>query len=138
MVTVNDELIESIKKHGFALPVNDVREPYSTKTPVYPMITVNEFSNRPVIQIHGEEKLSSISLRFEIYCRDLSHDGKVYTKRQVCSILSRELDEFLRKTYGFKRVGDPVTLPFGNDGTICRYGITYTGLIDNKTMIIYQ
>lgn len=138
MVTITDELIETLKSHKFSLTVKDVREPYATKKPVYPMIVVEEITNRPNVQIHGEEILSKIAYRFEIYARDLSENGEVYTKRQVNTILGKELDQVLKETYGLKRIGDPVNLPDVADGTILRYVVTYGGVIDNRTMIIYQ
>lgn len=138
MVTITDEIIETLKSHTFSLTVKDVREPYATKKPVYPMIVVEEITNRPDVQIRAEEILSTIAYRFEIYARDLSENGEVYTKRQVNTTLGKELDEVLRKTYGLKRIGDPVNLPDVTDGTILRYVVTYGGMIDNRTMIIYQ
>lgn len=138
MVTIIDEIIETLKSHTFSLTVKDVREPYSTKKPVYPMIVVEEITNDPNVQIHGEEILSTIAYRFEIYARDLSENGEVYTKRQVNRILGTELDELLKKTYGLKRIGSSVNLPDVTDGTIFRYVVTYGGIIDNRTMIIYQ
>lgn len=138
MVTIADELIETLKSHEFSLTVKDVREPYATKQPVYPMIVVEEITNRPNVQIHGEEILSTIAYRFEIYARDLSENGEIYTKRQVNTKLGKELDQLLTKTYGLKRIGDSVNLPDVTDGTILRYVVTYGGVIDNRTMIIYQ
>ena len=138
MVTIIDELIKAIKTNVFSLPIKDVRKPYTVKSPTYPMITVREMTNTPIIQLQGEEKLSQLAYRFEIYSRDLSHEGKVYTAEQVNSTLLREIDEFLRKTYGFRRVGDIANLPHSGDSSIMRCAITYVGKIDNNTMIIYQ
>lgn len=138
MVTILDEIISKLKEHDFTIPVKDVREQYSTKDPVYPMITVDEIVNQPTLQITGVEKYSRIDYRFDIYARDASKDGELYTKRQVASMIGSELDEIMRTTYGMKRVGNPIMLPYSEDGSIIRYPLTYTGNIDNKTMIIYQ
>lgn len=138
MVNISDEIIQKLKDHTFSIPLKDVREPYSTKSPVYPMITVEELPGSTLLQLHGEEILSTLGVRFEIYARDMSHDGEVYTKNQIVSKLGKELDELIRTTYGLKRVGDAVKLPYSSDGSILRYILTYTGKIDNRTMIIYQ
>ncbi len=138
MVELTDEIIEKLKSHVFPIPIKDVREPFSTKEPVYPMITVNNMRNSTKLQLQGEEIWSRQSYRFEIYARDTAHEGKVYTKRQVSSMIGNELDKLIRTTYGLRRVGEPVRLPYGSDGTIMRFILTYTGIVDNRTMIIYQ
>lgn len=138
MVTITDEVIQLLENHNFFIPIKDVREPYSTKDPVYPMIVVEEVVNKPTLQIHAKELLSRIDYRFDIYARDTSHEGIVYTKRDIVSKIGNELDELIRATYGMKRVNSPMILPYGADGSIIRYIITYSGIIDNKTMIIYQ
>lgn len=138
MVTISDEVIQKIKDHTFSIPFKDVREPNSSKNPQYPMLTVEELPGAPLVQLHGEEILSTLGIRFEIYARDTSHDGKVYTKSQVATMLAKELDELIRTTYGLKRMGDVQKLPYSSDGSILRCILTYTGKIDNRTMIIYQ
>lgn len=138
MVNIQDEVIQKVKSHEFTFPLKDVREVYSTKEPKYPMITVEELPGAPLLMLHGEEILSIIGMRFEIYTRDTSHEGKVYTKSQVATVLGQELDELIRSTYGLKRMGEATKLPYSSDGSILRYILTYTGKIDNRTMIIYQ
>lgn len=138
MVSIQDEIITKLKEHTFTLEVKDVRDTFSTKAPTYPMITIDEVSNRPYIQITGKEYLSNIAYRFEIYTRDTAKDDKVYTKRQISDIIGDELDTLMKDLYGFKRVGDPQRLPYGEDKTILRYIVTYGGKIDNETMILYQ
>lgn len=138
MVTITDEIIEKLKSNEFSIPVKDVRDTYSTKSPVYPMITVEEIFNRPVLQIHGEEIQSRLDYRFEIYGRDISLNGVLSTKREVVTTLGIELDELMRTTYGMKRSGSTTILPYSSDGSILRYIVTYSGIIDTRTMIIYQ
>lgn len=138
MVSIREELIEALKTHKFTIPVKDVRDVYSTKNPVYPMITVDEVVNIPWIQIHAVERLSTISYKFDVYARDMSYQKTVYTKRKITEIIGNELDEFLRTTYGLKRAINPTSLPYSEDGSIIRYTVTYSGTIDNETMIIYQ
>ena len=138
MVNISDEVIQKVKDHSFSFPIKDVREPYSTLKPDYPMITVEELSGSTLLQLHGEEILSTITLRFEIYVRDITKDGEVYKKNQAAVQIGEELDELIRTTYGLKRTGDPVKLPYSSDGSILRYILTYSGKIDNRTMIIYQ
>lgn len=138
MVTILEEIIQKLKDNQFSITVKDVREPFSTKTPVYPMITIDEVTNRPYIQMLGIELFSSIAYRFEIYARDISQDGNVYTKRQIVNALGKEIDDLVKKNYGFIRIGDPQILPYTSDNTIIRYIVTYGGKIDTTTMITYQ
>lgn len=139
MVTIQDEVIQKIKEHSFIFALKDVREVYSTKSPVYPMITVEELPGATLLQLHGEEILSTIGVRFEIYTRDTAtDDGKVHTRGQVATSIAEELDELIRTTYGLTRTGDVTRLPYSSDGSILRSILTYTGKIDNRTMIIYQ
>lgn len=138
MVTILDEIIEKIKSEKFSIPFKDVRDPYSTKSPVYPMITVEEIKNSPEQQISGKIIRTSIAYRFEIYGRDSSVDSEVMNKRKVVTLLGDEIDKLMRETYGMKMVGSPLILPYSTDNSILRYIVTYGGIIDNTTMIIYQ
>lgn len=138
MVTILDEIIEKIKSQTFSIPFKDVREPYSTKSPVYPMITVEEIRNSPSQQINGQIIRSNLNYRFEIYGRDTSVESQLMSKRQVVTTLGQELDKIMRETYGMKMIGDYQILPYSTDNSILRYIVTYGGVIDNKTMIIYQ
>lgn len=138
MVSIQDELIAKLKGHPFTIMVKDIRDTFSTKEPIYPMITLDEITNTPYLQLPMQESISTIAYRFEIYVRDMSQDNKVYTKRQASSIIGNELDILMRDVYGLKRVGDPQRLPYGEDKSILRYIVTYGGKIDNQTMIIYQ
>lgn len=138
MVTILDEIIEKIKSQTFSIPFKDVREPYSTKSPVYPMITVEEIRNSPDQQINGQIIRSNLNYRFEIYGRDTSVDSQLMSKRKVVTTLGQELDKIMRETYGMKMIGDYQILPYSTDNSILRYIVTYGGVIDNKTMIIYQ
>lgn len=138
MVNIEDEVIQKVKDHAFYFPLKDVRKLYSTKNPVYPMIVVQELPGATLLQLHGEEILSTIGMRFEIYARDTSRDGAIYTKDHVATNIGTELDQIIRTTYGLKRIGEPQKLPYSSDGSILRYVLTYTGKIDNRTMIIYQ
>lgn len=138
MVTILDELIEKLKNHTFTIDIKDIRDPYSTKNPIYPMVTIEEITNRPFVQILDKELFSSIAYRFEVYARDTSQDSKVYTKREVVNNIGNEIDDLIKKNYGFRRIGDPQILPYGGDNTIIRYIVTYGGKIDTTTMITYQ
>ena len=138
MVSIQDEVIQKIKNHEFSFPLKDVREIYSTKDPVYPMIAVEELPGATLLQLHGEEIWSTIGMRFEIYTRDASKEGIVYKKGQVADKIAIELDQLIRTTYGLKRTGDVTKLPYSSDGSVLRSILTYTGKIDNRTMIIYQ
>ena len=138
MVTITDEIIEKLKSNNFSIKVEDVREPYSSKDPVYPMIIVEETRNTPYLQLHGELILSTINYRFEIYGRDISVDETLLSRRKVVTQLGNDLDSIMRETYGMKIVGTPQILRYGKDGSILRYIVTYGGIIDNKTMLIYQ
>lgn len=66
MVSILDEIMEKIKNSTFTVPFKDIREPYSTKQPVYPMITVEEITNTPQQQINGKslELIYIIVLKF--------------------------------------------------------------------------
>ena len=138
MVDITDEIIEKLKAHSFSIPFKDIRKPYESKKPSYPLLLVYPIRNDPLLQLHGEEILSKVAFRFEVYTRDTSHEGTVYSKSQVSSILSIELDEFIRTTYGLMRVGDPNERLYSGDDTIMRYIVSYGGTLDNKTKIIYQ
>lgn len=138
MVNIQDEVIQKIREHQFAIPLQDVRETYSTLSPVYPMITVDELPGAPWLQLHGEEIISVIGFRFEIYTRDAKIDGVSYKRGQIGATIAKELDELIRTTYGLKRTGDVTKLPYSSDGSVLRSILTYTGKIDNRTMIIYQ
>ena len=138
MVTILDEIIDKIKSETFSIPFKDVREPYSTKSPVYPMITVEETRNDPQQQICGQIIRTNLNYRFEIYGRDTSVKSQLVSKRKVVTTLGNELDKIMRETYGMKLVGSPQILPYGTDNSILRYIVTYGGIIDNNTMIIYQ
>lgn len=138
MVTILDEIIEKIKSEEISIPFKDVRDPYSTKSPVYPMITVEEIRNSPEQQINGKIIRTTLNYRFEIYGRDTSVSSEVMNKRKVVTTLGNEIDKIMRETYGMKMVGDPQILPYSTDNSILRYIVTYGGIIDNETMIIYQ
>lgn len=138
MVSITDEIISKLKSHTFSVPLKDVRDFYSTKDPEYPMIAIDEVTNTPSIQILGDEKISTIGYKFEIYTRDISVDGKVYSKRQASYMILHELDALLRETYGFRRSNSPTVLPYGSDGSIMRNIVIYVGKIDNENMILYQ
>lgn len=102
------------------------------------MITVEETRNDPDLQIHGQIIRSNLNYRFEIYGRDTSVDSQLMSKRKVVTTLGQELDKIMRETYGMKLVGSPQILPYSTDNSILRYIVTYGGIIDNQTMIIYQ
>lgn len=138
MVNITDEIIEKLESHEFTIPVEDVRDMYSTKNPVYPMIAIDEINNSPYVQTLGKEKISDLSYRFEIYTRDKSVNGEALTKREIADTILVELDELLRTTYGFKRTPNISRLPYNTDGSVLRTIIMYSGKIDNDTMIMYQ
>lgn len=138
MVSILDEIIQKIKDSTFTVPFKDVREPYSTKQPVYPMITVEEVTNTPQQQINGKTIRSNLHYRFEIYGRDVSVNETLMKKREVVTTLGNELDTIMRETYGMKMIGTYQILPYTSDNSILRYIVTYGGIIDNETMIIYQ
>lgn len=138
MVSILDEIIQKIKDSTFTVPFKDVREPYSTKQPVYPMITVEEVTNAPQQQINGKIIRSNLHYRFEIYGRDVSVNETLMKKREVVTTLGDELDTIMRETYGMKMIGTYQILPYASDNSILRYIVTYGGIIDNETMIIYQ
>lgn len=138
MVSILDEIIEKIKNSTFTVSFKDIREPYSTKQPVYPMITVEEITNTPQQQINGKIIRTNLHYRFEIYGRDISHEGQLINKRKLVTTLGNELDTIMRETYGMKMIGTYQILPYASDNSILRYIVTYGGIIDNETMIIYQ
>lgn len=138
MVSILDEIIQKIKDSTFTVPFKDVREPYSTKQPVYPMITVEEVTNTPQQQINGKIIRSNLHYRFEIYGRDVSVNETLMKKRKLVTTLGNELDTIMRETYGMKMIGTYQILPYTSDNSILRYIVTYGGIIDNETMIIYQ
>lgn len=138
MVSILDEIIQKIKDSTFTVPFKDVREPYSTKQPVYPMITVEEVTNTPQQQINGKIIRSNLHYRFEIYGRDVSVNEALMKKRKLVTTLGNELDTIMRETYGMKMIGTYQILPYTSDNSILRYIVTYGGIIDNETMIIYQ
>lgn len=138
MVSILDEIMEKIKNSTFTVPFKDIREPYSTKQPVYPMITVEEITNTPQQQINGKIIRTNLHYRFEIYGRDISHEGRLINKRKLVTTLGNELDTIMRETYGMKMIGTYQILPYASDNSILRYIVTYGGIIDNETMIIYQ
>lgn len=138
MVSILDEIMEKIKNSTFTVSFKDIREPYSTKQPVYPMITVEEITNTPQQQINGKIIRTNLHYRFEIYGRDISHEGQLINKRKLVTTLGNELDTIMRETYGMKMIGTYQILPYASDNSILRYIVTYGGVIDNETMIIYQ
>lgn len=138
MVSILDEIMEKIKNSTFTVSFKDIREPYSTKQPVYPMITVEEITNTPQQQINGKIIRTNLHYRFEIYGRDISHEGQLISKRKLVTTLGNELDTIMRETYGMKMIGTYQILPYTSDNSILRYIVTYGGIIDNETMIIYQ
>lgn len=138
MVSILDEIMEKIKNSTFTVSFKDIREPYSTKQPVYPMITVEEITNIPQQQINGKIIRTNLHYRFEIYGRDISHEGQLINKRKLVTTLGNELDTIMRETYGMKMIGTYQILPYASDNSILRYIVTYGGIIDNETMIIYQ
>lgn len=138
MVSILDEIMEKIKNSTFTVSFKDIREPYSTKQPVYPMITVEEITNTPQQQINGKIIRTNLHYRFEIYGRDISHEGQLINKRKLVTTLGNELDTIMRETYGMKMIGTYQILPYASDNSILRYIVTYGGIIDNETMIIYQ
>lgn len=138
MVSILDEIIQKIKDSTFTVPFKDVREPYSTKQPVYPMITVEEVTNTPQQQINGKIIRSNLHYRFEIYGRDVSVNETLMKKRKLVTTLGNELDTIMRETYGMKMIGTYQILPYTSDNSILRYIVTYGGIIDNETMVIYQ
>lgn len=138
MVSILDEIMEKIKNSTFTVSFKDIREPYSTKQPVYPMITVEEITNTPQQQINGKIIRTNLHYRFEIYGRDISHEGQLISKRKLVTTLGNELDTIMRETYGMKMIGTYQILPYASDNSILRYIVTYGGIIDNETMIIYQ
>lgn len=138
MVSILDEIMEKIKNSTFTVSFKDIREPYSTKQPVYPMITVEEITNVPQQQIKGKIIRTNLHYRFEIYGRDISHEGQLINKRKLVTTLGNELDTIMRETYGMKMIGTYQILPYASDNSILRYIVTYGGIIDNETMIIYQ
>lgn len=138
MVSILDEIIEYMKEYEFSVPIKDVRETYSPKSPVYPMVTVEETRNSPDLQLHGELIRSKLNYRFEIYGRDTSIGDTVLTKRQVVRKIGNDIDTIMRTKYGMKCISSPQILPYTTDNSVLRYIITYTGVIDTRTMIIYQ
>ena len=138
MVSILDEIIQKIKDSTFTVPFKDVREPYSTKQPVYPMITVEEVTNTPQQQINGKIIRSNLHYRFEIYGRDVSVNETLMKKRKLVTTWGNELDTIMIETYGMKMIGTYQILPYASDNSILRYIVTYGGIIDNETMIIYQ
>lgn len=138
MVSILDEIMEKLKNSTFTVSFKDIREPYSTKQPVYPMITVEEITNTPQQQINGKIIRTNLHYRFEIYGRDISHEGQLISKRKLVTTLGNELDTIMRETYGMKMIGTYQILPYASDNSILRYIVTYGGIIDNETMIIYQ
>ena len=111
MVSILDEIMEKIKNSTFTVSFKDIREPYSTKQPVYPMITVEEITNIPQQQINGKIIRTNLHYRFEIYGRDISHEGQLINKRKLVTTLGNELDTIMRETYGMKMIGTYQILP---------------------------
>ena len=138
MVSILDEIIEKLKETTFTIALKDVREPYTTKKPVYPMVTVEETRNTPWQQTHGKVKFTNLNYRFEIYGRDASVNSELMSKRKVVTAIGNEIDKIMREAYGMKLIGDPQLLPYSSDNSIVRYILTYGGIIDNDTMYIYQ
>ena len=115
MVSILDEIMEKIKNSTFTVSFKDIREPYSTKQPVYPMITVEEITNIPQQQINGKIIRTNLHYRFEIYGRDISHEGQLINKRKLVTTLGNELDTIMRETYGMKMIGTYQILPYASD-----------------------
>lgn len=63
---------------------------------------------------------------------------QLINKRKLVTTLGNELDTIMRETYGMKMIGTYQILPYASDNSILRYIVTYGGIIDNETMIIYQ
>lgn len=138
MVTILDELIEYLNGYGFQIEIKDVREFYSSKQPVYPMITVEETRNSTSQQLQGVELFSRLHYTFEIYTKSMDIDDVMKTPRQVGTEILFDLDSCVKERWGLKRVGSPTQIPYNSDNTIFRTVVTYGCKIDNKNMIIYQ
>ncbi len=138
MVTILDEIISTLKTHSFKIEIKDIREPFSTKQPVYPMIVVYESTNLPKQQICGVVNFTTLAYRFEIYARDMSINSGLVSKRQVATSIADEIDDIMRTKYGMKRSMSPQILPYTQDGSVIRYIFEYKGILDNKYDVLYQ
>ena len=138
MVDITDEIIEKLKLSDFTIPPKDIRGIFSTKKPVYPLIVVSEVLNTTKLQLYGEEKFSKIGYKFEVYTRDISHNGRLYTKDGASKIVLQDLDRALRTFFGMKRTTTSPAMLHGSDKSIYRRDVIYEGIINNDTQIIYQ
>ncbi len=138
MVTLIDDIIEYFKIYPFAIDVLDVRNTYVSKDPVYPMIVVEETRNTTKQALHHVEVFSTLNYRFDIYAQDSMIDDEVVSASRIVDMIAQQLDEQMKSYFGMQRVGDPIKMNYDNSNSKFRKILTYGGIIDTKTMIVYQ
>ena len=133
MKNLVDDLITFLNTLTFSDTVKDIREAYSKKKPVYPMISVDEINNATRTALVGEERLSNLGYQIDVYSKDMYPRSG----RDICRGIVSIVDTNLQSQYGMKRVSY-VEIPDPNDTTVFRITLRYTCILDVKTDYMYR
>lgn len=139
MVSIKDEIQNLLKEHSdFIIKPLDVRDSYSDEKPVFPMILVDETINTSSQVIHGEEIYANIGYKIECYAKDSIVNDVVMTRKEVAYQLGIECDKLIMRRFGLTRISNPVFVESLEDPSVIRFINNYVGIINTKTMLIYQ
>lgn len=139
MISIKNELIEKLSSYdGYTFKPKVVRDFYTDEKPVFPMVIIDEVVNDTFQSIHGKEIYSNIGYRVECYGKDTAIGETIYTKTDIAFELGVNVDKFMQEQMGFKRVGSPVMIPSVDDSSVVRYVLTYSGIINVETQLIYK
>lgn len=139
MISIKNELIQKLTiNEDYVYIPKSVRDFYSDEKPVFPMIIIDEVVNDTYQSIHGKEIYSNIGYRIECYGKDTAIGEDIIVKNDIAFQLGKDVDKFMREKMGFIRVGSPTMIQSVEDTSVVRYVLTYSGLINNQTQLIYK
>lgn len=137
MKNLVDEIVATLNNVSYPFTVKSIRASYSKKTPVYPMIVVNEVDNSTRLAIKGDERWSNIGYQIDIFSKDMAVESIPTSGVKICRILGQLVDLELNNKYGMTRTST-MEMPDVNDATVSRLTLRYSGILDIKTDYTYR
>ena len=138
MVTIKNEIIDTLRATTFTYQPKEVRDYYSTRKMVYPLVAIDELDNIDKDKILDKTYYSELTYTIEVYNKDMVLDKTLVSKTDVAFTICKEIDEVLKNKYGLTRVSTPVKILLDDDNTVLRTILTYRCSIDNENQITYR
>lgn len=138
MITFVEQIETALGLQVFTIPGTTVKQTYDVKTPVYPLITIEEMPSNDGIEVDGQPRIVSNRYVIECYCRATALTGLTLSANTSARTLGLEVDTYLNETFNFKQVGDALCRPINVDKSVYRWIARYTTVIDQSNGYIYR